>query len=124
TVALAQKVDGLSDGAFAGVRFDADRLKAIEYAGLVHDFGKVGVRENVLVKAKKLYDHDRRILLGRFDYIRKEREGQHLRRMLETARSDWPALEAAYAVELKELDAAVEVILRANEPTVLPEGSF
>ena len=36
-------------------------LQQIEYAGVLHDFGKVGVREQVLVKAKKLYEEDRRV---------------------------------------------------------------
>ena len=30
-------------------------IKEIRYASLLHDFGKVGVREEVLVKAHKLY---------------------------------------------------------------------
>ena len=38
----------------------------IEYAGLLHDFGKVGVREKVLVKAKKLYEEELRDIELRF----------------------------------------------------------
>ena len=53
------------------MRFTPDDLKEIEYAALLHDFGKVGVREKVLVKAKKLYEDERETLLQRFDYIRK-----------------------------------------------------
>ena len=30
-----------------------EQMKELRYAGLLHDFGKVGVREQVLVKAKK-----------------------------------------------------------------------
>ena len=29
-------------------------MRELRYAALLHDFGKVGVREEVLVKAKKL----------------------------------------------------------------------
>ena len=32
-----------------------EQMREIRYASLLHDFGKVGVREEVLVKAKKLY---------------------------------------------------------------------
>ena len=56
TVALAKQVDAQSDGPLAGFHFSGDDLRQIEYAGVLHDFGKVGVREQVLVKAKKLYD--------------------------------------------------------------------
>jgi metal dependent phosphohydrolase len=35
------------------MRFSRDQIKDIIYAGLLHDFGKVGVRENMLVKASE-----------------------------------------------------------------------
>ena len=43
-------------GPITSQHFTDDDLKEIEYAALLHDFGKVGVREKVLVKAKKLYE--------------------------------------------------------------------
>ena len=46
-------------------------LTQIEYAALLHDFGKVGVREHVLVKAKKLYEHERELILQRFQLIKR-----------------------------------------------------
>src|SRR5262249_2752253 len=56
TVALAQKVDSLTTGPFKDVSFTKDQVREIEYASLLHDFGKVGVPEVVLNKAKKLFD--------------------------------------------------------------------
>src|SRR5437667_2560125 len=55
TVALAEAVDRADGGEFAELRFSREQMKEIRYASLLHDFGKVGVREEVLVKAKKLY---------------------------------------------------------------------
>ena len=55
TVSLAKAVDRVGDGTYADTHFTAEHLKEIRYASLLHDFGKVGVREHVLVKAKKLY---------------------------------------------------------------------
>ena len=49
TVNLAAKVDALDAGAFRDVRFTQDQLQEIRYASLLHDFGKVGVREKVLI---------------------------------------------------------------------------
>ena len=48
-------VDRADGGPFRDLRFSPDEMKEIRYASLLHDFGKVGVREEVLVKAKKLY---------------------------------------------------------------------
>src|SRR4029079_16745427 len=50
---VAKKGDGVADGPLAEVHFTATHLQQLEYAGVLHDFGKVGVRERVLVKAKK-----------------------------------------------------------------------
>ncbi|MCP4723784.1 MAG: GAF domain-containing protein, partial [bacterium] len=55
TVNLARKIDGINNGKFKNIYFSADQVKEIRYASLLHDFGKVGVREPVLLKSKKLY---------------------------------------------------------------------
>src|SRR5881397_1687581 len=54
-VGLAEVVDRCENGPYASARFTADELMELRYAALLHDFGKVGVREHVLLKAKKLY---------------------------------------------------------------------
>ena len=71
TVGLAETVDRATEGPFADVTFTREQMKEVRYAALLHDFGKVGVREQVLIKAKKLYEHERDLLLSRFDYIHK-----------------------------------------------------
>jgi response regulator RpfG family c-di-GMP phosphodiesterase len=54
TTGLAMVVDGLGEGPYSHIRFSRDDLEQIKYASLLHDFGKIGVRESVLVKARKL----------------------------------------------------------------------
>ncbi|MEZ4366882.1 MAG: HD domain-containing phosphohydrolase [Kofleriaceae bacterium] len=141
TVGLARVVDGISDGPLADARFSRDELTVIEYAGLLHDFGKVGVREHVLVKAKKLYEHQRELILERFKFIRRGLQvGGLRRRVQELTESRVIALEALEAglaqgaaveelddetlARLAELDGMVQTILAANEPTVLEQGNF
>jgi HD-GYP domain-containing protein (c-di-GMP phosphodiesterase class II) len=132
TVGLAEVVDRESTGIFSSVHFTSDDLKEIEYAGLLHDFGKVGVREKVLVKAKKLYEPDRDILLHRFDYIRKAIESDGYRRKLELSAQTGPgeaekqfvAIDDDMRRRLAELDDHIDFILKANEPTVMPASGF
>jgi HD-GYP domain-containing protein (c-di-GMP phosphodiesterase class II) len=132
SVALAERVDGLGDGPFRDVRFSPTALKQLEYAGVLHDFGKVGVREKVLVKAKKLYEEDRQAIRLRFAYIRKTLEGDHaerkLRLAMELARDELPArfadADAELVRRLGELESAWTFINKANEPTVLEEGGL
>jgi response regulator RpfG family c-di-GMP phosphodiesterase len=97
-----------------GVSFDPASLQQIRYAALLHDFGKVGVRENVLVKAEKLYPHELELVRARFDLARAALENARLRARLEGRE------EARLADEARELDALWEVVAVANRPTVLP----
>ena len=132
TCTLAQTVDRVETGPYRGTHFTTDDIKQLEYAGLLHDFGKVGVRENVLVKARKLYDHEREQLLLRFDYVRKSIESESLRRRLDDVARGRLLPHSPHVLELDEdarreiarLDEMIEFILRANEPTVLSEGTF
>ena len=81
-VALAEKVDAAAEGPLAGVHFSREDLRQIEYAGVLHDFGKVGVRENVLVKERKLYPWQLSAIAMRLDFVRKSIEAETLERRL------------------------------------------
>jgi len=129
TCGLAEVVDTLETGPYAGLRFTREQMKEIRYAALLHDFGKVGVREQVLVKAKKLYPHQLQVIQQRFDYVRKAVEADYWQRKLEAVQSHDPAehlneIEASYRRRLEELEDYWQFLLQVNEPTVLPEGKF
>jgi HD-GYP domain-containing protein (c-di-GMP phosphodiesterase class II) len=132
TVGLAEIVDRVDSGSYAGIRFSPEQMKEIRYAALLHDFGKVGVREDVLVKAKKLYPLQMDVIAYRFDYLYMELEAslerEKVRLLLELDRPDAlariAALEEEYRLRRAQLETSFEVIRQANEPTVLPEGKF
>ncbi len=115
TVGLAKVVDRADSPRFADIRFDAEALREIEYAGLLHDFGKVGVREEVLVKAKKLYPHRLALVRERFAHMRTALQRDVLQARLH---GEDPAVFDQRAAALAHACALVE---RSNEPTVLPE---
>src|SRR5262249_27596618 len=77
---LAENVDRADSGIYASVSFTQRDLKELEYASLLHDFGKIGVREQVLVKAKKLHPHELDIVRFRIDYALKAAEAHYLAR--------------------------------------------
>src|SRR5260370_36806455 len=52
TVALATVVDRAPDGTYGGGRFTREHIRELRYAGLLHDFGKAGGREQRLVRAR------------------------------------------------------------------------
>jgi len=124
TVGLAQKIDGASSGLFAPVRFSLDQIQEIRYASLLHDFGKVGVREKVLVKAKKLFFGEMLALRQRFGVIKRTVEADYLRAKVACleargSREELEALEASHAKRQADIDVALDVIAKSNEPTVL-----
>ena len=132
TVGLAEVVDRIGDGPYRDVVFSREQLRELRYAGLLHDFGKVGVREQVLVKQKKLYPADLAIIRSRFAFLlqrsdlefergRAEYVLAHGHDAYEAALRD---LEAERTGHRDELTGFLDAIVRANEPTVLPEGSF
>jgi HD-GYP domain-containing protein (c-di-GMP phosphodiesterase class II) len=132
TVGLAQVVDRVEDGPLRHVRFSVDQIREIRYAGLLHDFGKVGVREQVLVKAKKLYSADLTLIHQRQMFIKRTAQWQFERQraeyLLTHGRDGYDAFAARLEEEqqhaLATADRLLDVVLHANEPTVLAEGEF
>jgi HD-GYP domain-containing protein (c-di-GMP phosphodiesterase class II) len=125
TVALAEVVDGTGAGPHASVRFGPDEMMELRYAALLHDFGKVGVREHVLVKAKKLYPAELEAIRHRIELLKRDLALRAARGKLEASlaqRADYEAiarrLDADLVAALAELDRHLGVISLANEPTV------
>jgi HD-GYP domain-containing protein (c-di-GMP phosphodiesterase class II) len=132
TVGLAQTVDRAGDGAYRQVSFSPQEMRELRYAGLLHDFGKVGVREQVLVKAKKLYAPDLSLVRQRYAFIRRTVERDFERQRADflerNGREGYDAFRAELRAEqdrrLVDLDRFMNLVLDSNEPTLLPEGSF
>ena len=82
TVDLATILEKVDTGTYKDVSFTENQLKEIEYASLLHDFGKLGVREQVLVKAKKLYPWELKLLRERFGHIKARLEVEFLEETL------------------------------------------
>ena len=132
TVTLAEAVDREPRGPYGDLRFSREQIKELRYAALLHDFGKVGVREEVLVKAKKLYPLQFVGVLDRFDYIRRDIEARTAEQKVEAllSLSRKKAAERLRMLDEEshrlrgELDRFAEFIAKANEPTILPSWDF
>ena len=132
TVSLAEVVDRAPDGPFRNTMFSREELREIRYAGLLHDFGKVGVREQVLVKARKLYEADLQLIKQRYAFVRRTAERDFYQQLAEHLQANGKQdggefirkLKEGQAKQLESLDHFMKLVLESNEPTVLPEGSF
>jgi len=132
TVELARVIDRIDHGLYQNIHFSADQVREIRYASLLHDFGKVGVREQVLVKEKKLYPQQIEGIRSRFEFVIKCVEGECTKRkldfLLQNGREGYDAFAAQVDRETQERIAQLQndfaFITQSNEPTVLPEGEF
>ncbi len=70
SVALARAVHDSDDKPFREITFNERDLTELHYAAMLHDFGKVGVREELLLKAEKLYPREMDGVQSRFRIAR------------------------------------------------------
>jgi hypothetical protein len=124
-------VDSLDDGMFKDVKFTYDQMREIRYASLLHDFGKVGVREKVLVKSKKLESYQLDIIKWRFYYLIKDLEAKFNQKKLDYLKANGSSeftqyetkIDSEFALEKERLSNLMEIVIKCNEPTVLEQSS-
>ena len=120
-VGLAEAINRAS-GSFQDLCFSDRQLRELRYASLLHDFGKVGVHEQVLVKSKKLGPERLEKLLQ----CLRQRQEEALLAML---RRDWEQgvrYDPRRWAELgrqqqEEAERLMAILLQSNEPTVLSQ---
>jgi HD-GYP domain-containing protein (c-di-GMP phosphodiesterase class II) len=127
TTGIAEAVTQIAVGKFRDVRFSEDQFKELRYACLLHDFGKVGVRERILVKEKKLFPGQLDVIEARFDSVKWSVEARYANEKLQLVLREGPdpaglaEIDRRLAAELAQLQNWFEAISAANEPSVLPE---
>jgi len=128
---LAQSVNTCSEGVLHNVTFNSDQYRELRFAALLHDFGKVGVREHVLTKAKKLTEDNIELLHYRLAFAKQQLKNQHLNQIIKIYEQHGSLsneikskLSESLNLDLAQLDHYMEVILSANEPSVLPQERF
>lgn len=132
SVGLAEAVARAGAGPYRGLTFAPSELRELRYAGLLHDFGKVGVREKVLIKQKKLYQGQLDLIRHRFAFLLQQADLEFERERANYLAENGGRMHDVTLLRLEtvrrhrrdELNRFLDAILRANEPTVLPSGTF
>jgi HD-GYP domain-containing protein (c-di-GMP phosphodiesterase class II) len=129
TVALLETLPRSGLGRFKDLAFDEQHIKEVRYAALLHDFGKVGVRENVLLKANKLTDERLELIQYRIELQKERLRRRAVERELELLHHQAIDIEVArrrvqrdLTAELSMLSDYEVMVMRANRPSVLEEG--
>ncbi len=118
-VGLAKATNEVTTGIYRSVHFRDDEIRELEYAALLHDFGKIGVREEVLVKAKKLHTYQLEAIKERIKICKAAAKIAFLENQLKHGlNAKW---EREYVRRLEEIEYYWQVILASNEPNVLKQ---
>jgi len=128
TCSLARAVSNTKTGRYADVTFTDEQMKELRYAGLLHDFGKIGVQERVLVKANKLYPLELEIIKNRFQIVKRCIQVEFQEYMLLFAlageKDKVKRLEVDLKNRLEQTDKLIDLVLRSDIPTMVPGGEF
>ena len=126
TEQLAIAVDRTGEHGLRDIVFSREQVQEIRYAALLHDFGKVGVREHILTKAKKLYPHELGELKLRIKYAKACLERKAYKDLVDLYQNGEisPAefqqqrvrVEEQLQQEIARLNEFLVMILEVNEP--------
>ena len=119
---------------FAAYHFSNEQLKELEYAALLHDFGKIGVREHILVKPKKIQPENMKNIVKRIELLDLQTKLVHEKKktnfliknfhLSQEQKIEWLKKEEhLLAEELRRIKSYYNCIIAANEPTVREETS-
>lgn len=133
TVEFARAVHQCPQGVMKDVIFSEQQIRELRYAALLHDFGKIGVRESILAKRHKLYPHEMETILLRLDSARARHEmmmwkemAQELVEMFEKGHPHTPRANIAdvtkkidqFAQQLQQVRLS---IIKANQPQIVED---
>src|SRR5947199_3285361 len=126
TTGLARAVNEIATGKYRDVKLTDDQMKELRYACLLHDFGKVGVREHILVKAKKLVPGQLEVIQARFEFIERSVQVKYATEKLEAMRAGangtaLDEIDRRLAPEMRQLEEWAQSNVAANQPPVPPE---
>ncbi len=139
TVALMRALPNSNIARFDDLEVTQAHLKEVRYAALLHDFGKIGVSERVLIKPRKVSDERLALLQYRIELQKERLRRRAVERQLDLYHGHGPSLGVqgsedvavqvrALRTELDEqlsmLDQYYQWLVQANEPDMLSKSDF
>lgn len=125
--AVAKAIHEETEGPLADVTFSDNEMKELEYAALLHDYGKVYVDLSIFQKQKKLFPHDLDNLILRLNYLYRYMELQYLQKRSLIMKERDGAPEELDALDQEKKNLLEEIrnvrvdVERLNEPVMLDE---
>ncbi|MGL4369012.1 MAG: HD-GYP domain-containing protein, partial [Spirochaetota bacterium] len=127
--AVAHALNETKEPPFENLSFTETQIKELEYAALLHDFGKVYIDLGIFMKAKKLFPRDFDNLLLKLDYLYRYVELRGIidenDLLMHSASAERISLKQAHdekvAAKLNRIKEIKQKIVQLNEPSVTDE---
>lgn len=129
TVELAKMASSSNDSKFADVKLSFIQIRELLYAGLLHDFGKIGVSEATLQKASKLSEAQIYRLEKKVATFLRSFERNEFLHLLEKSKQEQRAVTELEIFQVErdvrefrgKLDQCVETVKNLARPSILDE---
>ncbi|MDC1143181.1 GAF domain-containing protein, partial [Planctomycetota bacterium] len=121
TMMLAETVNAQDSGVYADEAFTDAELVELHYASLLHDFGKIGVQEEVLTKANKLMPIQVQAVEMRYEIIRREILLQGVKAEVQALKDGSDTAETQHETMLKQLDDWFAFIVAHTKPVFMTD---
>lgn len=131
TVALLEALPHSGLGRFKSLILTPEHVREVRYAALLHDFGKIGVPEAVLVKANKLSDERLEIVRYRIELQKERLRRRAVEQELDLLHHQPIDQEVARRRVHRQLEKQLAILDQyfswvelANNPNVLDQGDY
>ena len=131
TVALLQALPKSGLERFRSLQLTDEHVREVRYAALLHDFGKVGVPEAVLIKANKLSDERLEVIRFRIELQKERLRRRAVEQELELLHHSRLDVEVSRRRIHRQLEKQLSVldqyylwVEEANRPNVLDSGAY
>jgi len=131
TVGLLEALPRSDLSRFRHIDLSVEHIREVRYAALLHDFGKVAVRETILVKSHKLPTDRLEMIHYRVELQKERLRRRAVERELELYHQGSLDVEVVRKRVHRELQAELDLlnnyyewIVNANQPNVLDEGDY
>ena len=127
TLGIADIVRSKTDGPFADITFTDEEMVELHYASLLHDVGKIGVREHILTKANKLFPYQRETVLVRAGLIRSSIRAKALQNKVEYISKHGPNEDVTALIDedcerwVAQVNKDIALIEEVNKPGYLSD---